>query len=51
MKGNYVYIATALECIHLINEYTPGYTLDNFLEDRKTQDAVIRNLACHWTGT
>lgn len=44
MKDKSVYIATALECIDLINEYTSGYTLDSFLEDRKTQDAVIRNL-------
>ena len=44
MKDTFVYIATALECIDLINEYTSGYTLDTFLEDRKTQDAVIRNL-------
>ena len=44
MKDKAVYIATALECIKLINEYTAGYTLDSFLEDRKTQDAVIRNL-------
>lgn len=44
MKDQSVYIATALECIVLIKEYTSGYTLDTFLEDRKTQDAVIRNL-------
>ena len=44
MKDRSVYIATVLECIDLINEYTSGYTLDRFLEDRKTQDAVIRNL-------
>lgn len=44
MKARYVYIATALECIELIKEYTSGYTMDGFLEDRKTQDAVIRNL-------
>ncbi len=44
MKDTSVYIATALECIDLIKEYTTGYTLDMFLEDRKTQDAVIRNL-------
>lgn len=44
MKDQSIYIATALECIDLIKEYTSGYTLDTFLEDRKTQDAVIRNL-------
>ncbi len=44
MKDKSVYIATALECIDLIKDYTAGYTLDTFLEDRKTQDAVVRNL-------
>lgn len=44
MKERSVYIATALECIDLIKDYTAGYTLDTFLEDRKTQDAVVRNL-------
>jgi uncharacterized protein with HEPN domain len=44
MRDKSVYIATALESIELIKEYTSGYTLDTFLEDRKTQDAVIRNL-------
>jgi len=44
MKDTSVYITTALECIDLIKEYTSGQTLDTFLEDRKTQDAVIRNL-------
>lgn len=44
MKDKSVYIATALECIDLIKEYTSGYTLEAFLDDRKTQDAVVRNL-------
>lgn len=44
MKDKSVYIATALECIELIKNYTSGYTLESFLADRKTQDAVIRNL-------
>ncbi len=44
MKDKSVYIATALECIDLIKDYTSGYTLENFLADRKTQDAVVRNL-------
>lgn len=44
MKDRSVYISAARECIDLIKEYTAGYTLDTFLEDRKTQDAVIRNL-------
>lgn len=28
----------------MIQEYTEGYDLKGFLQDRKTQDAVIRNL-------
>jgi uncharacterized protein with HEPN domain len=28
----------------LIQNYTSGFTLETFLADRKTQDAVIRNL-------
>jgi uncharacterized protein with HEPN domain len=44
MKDKSVYIATALECIDLIEDYTSGFTLESFLADRKTQDAVIRNL-------
>ena len=44
MKDRTVFIATALECIDLINTYTAGYQLEDFLTDRKTQDAVIRNL-------
>ena len=44
MKDQLVFIATALECIEQIKIYTSGYQLDDFLADRKTQDAVIRNL-------
>lgn len=28
----------------MIKNYTCGYTLETFLDDRKTQDAVVRNL-------
>ena len=44
MKDRFVYIATALESIELIQSYTEGYDLTEFLDDRKTQDAVVRNL-------
>ena len=44
MKNRLVFIAAALESIELIQSYTEGYGLSDFLEDRKTQDAVIRNL-------
>lgn len=44
MKDAVVFISAALESIALINSYTAGYQRDDFLADRKTQDAVIRNL-------
>ncbi len=44
MKDRFIFIATALESIDLILSYTEGYDLAGFLADRKTQDAVIRNL-------
>ena len=44
MKDKSVYILTAFECIDLIEDYTAGFDLDSFLADRKTQDAVVRNL-------
>jgi uncharacterized protein with HEPN domain len=44
MKDKSVYIFAALECIDLIEDYTAGFTIDSFLADRKTQDAVVRNL-------
>lgn len=44
MKDQFIFIAAALESIELIQSYTEGYDLTGFLADRKTQDAVIRNL-------
>lgn len=44
MKDRFVFIAAALESIGLIQMYVDGYTLPEFLEDRRTQDAVVRNL-------
>ncbi len=44
MKDRFIFIAAALESIELIQSYTAGYDLESFLADRKTQDAVIRNL-------
>ena len=44
MKDRLVFIAAALESIELIHAYIHGYDLPGFLDDRKTQDAVIRNL-------
>ena len=44
MKDRKVFIAAALESIAIIQSYTDGYDLNRFLADRKTQDAVVRNL-------
>lgn len=44
MKDRLVFIAVALESIELIQSYTEDYDLTDFLNDRKTQDAVVRNL-------
>lgn len=44
MKDRLIFIAAALESIELIQSYTEGYDLPGFLADRKTQDAVVRNL-------
>jgi uncharacterized protein with HEPN domain len=44
MKDKAVYIAAAIESIDLIKSYISGYEAEDFLHDRKTQDAVIRNL-------
>ena len=44
MKDKIIYIHTALDCVEHIEEYIRDLTLDDFLKDRKTQDAVIRNL-------
>lgn len=41
MKDRLVFIVAALESIGLIQEYTAGYGANDFLSDRKTQDAVI----------
>lgn len=44
MKNKIIYIHTALDCILHIEEYILNLSLDDFLRDRKTQDAVIRNI-------
>lgn len=37
-------IGDMVECCSTIFEYTAGMTIHEFIEDRKTRDAVIRNL-------
>ncbi|MCK5679304.1 DUF86 domain-containing protein [bacterium] len=44
MKDRSVFIVAALESIELIKTYVKDYTQDDFFDDQKTQDAVIRNL-------
>ena len=39
-----VYIDHILDSIDLIDEFTQGMSLENFLEDTKTQDSVMRRL-------
>jgi uncharacterized protein with HEPN domain len=38
------YLQHVLEAISRIQDYTAGMRLEGFLTDRKTSDAVIRNL-------
>ncbi len=38
------YLAHILEAIDNIRAYTAGATIENYRTDRKTQDAVLRNL-------
>ena len=42
-RGNVLYVQDILDSIQNIEEYTRGYERDNFIEDRKTRDAVVRN--------
>jgi len=44
MKDRMIFMHAAYDCIQAIEEFTQGYELEQFLQDRKTQDAVIRNL-------
>ena len=42
MKSDSIYIEHILSSINSIQEYISGLSLETFLEDRKTQDAVVR---------
>ncbi len=37
-------ITDTLQCIARIRRYTKGYTFDDFQQDEKTIDSVLRNL-------
>ncbi|HAP34622.1 MAG TPA: DUF86 domain-containing protein [Bacteroidetes bacterium] len=43
MKKDQLYLVHIIECIERIEQYKPP-SLNNFLSDIKTQDAIIRNL-------
>jgi len=43
-RDSKLYLQDILECIENINEYVTGLTFNTFIKDRKTIDAVIRNL-------
>ena len=43
-RGNTEFLADIKEAIARIEEYTREINYDEFLEDKKTQDAVVRNL-------
>jgi uncharacterized protein with HEPN domain len=42
-RGNREFISDIKEAIERIKEYTRGMDYEQFLKDKKTQDAVIRN--------
>jgi uncharacterized protein with HEPN domain len=43
-RSGVLFLNDMLESIERIKEYTSGLTLEGFLIDRRTQDAVLRNL-------
>ena len=44
MRDLLLYVEDILEAIEKIKRYTAGMSFDDFVEDEKTVDAVIRNL-------
>lgn len=43
-RADVEYLADTKEAVLRINAYTQDLTFEQFLEDKKTQDAVVRNL-------
>ncbi|HHI00585.1 DUF86 domain-containing protein [Thermococcus aggregans] len=39
-----LFLEDMLEAVERIEEYTKGYSFEDFINDRKTIDAVVRNL-------
>jgi uncharacterized protein with HEPN domain len=43
-RGDADLVADMLEAVSRIRRYTDGMSFDGFLDDTRTQDAVVRNL-------
>ncbi len=43
-RGDFEFLSDVKEAIKRIEEYIEKFDYDTFLKDRKTQDAVVRNL-------
>ena len=43
-RAVHILVADMLEAVERIRTYTEGITFDEFLQDHKTSDAVLRNL-------
>ena len=39
-----LFLEDMLEAVERIEEYTKGYSFEDFINDKKTIDAVVRNL-------
>ena len=39
-----LFLEDMLEAVEMIEEYTKGYSFEDFKNDKKTIDAVVRNL-------
>jgi uncharacterized protein with HEPN domain len=39
-----ILFADMLDSVNTIFEFTEGFTYDDFIKDRKTRDAVVRNM-------
>lgn len=42
-RENYLLVGDLIECFTNILDYTKGISFDDFIDDKKTKDAVVRN--------
>ena len=42
-RENYLLVNDLIECFNNVLDYTQGLSFDDFIVDRKTKDAVVRN--------